>query len=205
MKVLLKEGAYYSEAYQRSVDAGGDEIRIPKTNVEAEGYTSLKRSIYGKILRDHGYFSGIGPLKRISLAGSMLDMGEYLMKLHEGGRLNARMGRVPRRMIYFAPCHQREQQIGNPYEKLLSLVPGLTVERVGGTMDCCGMGGSLGFKESFYQDSIALGRPLMRKIEASAPQMIVTDCLSCRLQFEHSLPYPVFHPLEILSCAYAAT
>jgi glycerol-3-phosphate dehydrogenase subunit C len=28
--------------------------------------------------------------------------------------------------------------------------------------------------------------------------------MSCRLQFNHELPYPVFHPLEILARAYQA-
>jgi glycerol-3-phosphate dehydrogenase subunit C len=43
----------------------------------------------------------------------------------------------------------------------------------------------------------------MRKIKAAAPDAIVTDCLSCRLQFTHTLPYPVYHPLEVLQRAYA--
>jgi glycerol-3-phosphate dehydrogenase subunit C len=134
----------------------------------------------------------------------MSDLGEYLVRLYDAGRMNTRFGRVRGRMAYFAPCHRREQAIDNPYEKLIPLIPGLTVERVGGALDCCGMGGSFGFKESFYEDSIALGRPLVQKIEASAPDGVITDCLSCRLQFEHLLPYPVFHPLEILSRAYAS-
>ena len=40
------------------------------------------------------------------------------------------------------------------------------------------------------------------RVEAAAPEAIITDCLSCRLQFEHLLPYDVFHPLEVLSRAY---
>ncbi|MCX5880442.1 MAG: heterodisulfide reductase-related iron-sulfur binding cluster, partial [Deltaproteobacteria bacterium] len=78
----------------------------------------------------------------------------------------------------------------------------LEIVRVGSALDCCGMGGSLGFKENFYEKSIELGRPLFRKILAAAPEAIITDCLSCRLQFEHLLPYDVFHPLEVLSRAY---
>jgi glycerol-3-phosphate dehydrogenase subunit C len=42
----------------------------------------------------------------------------------------------------------------------------------------------------------------MEKIRAKAPRAIITDCLSCRLQFSHVLPYPVFHPMEILAQAY---
>jgi glycerol-3-phosphate dehydrogenase subunit C len=42
----------------------------------------------------------------------------------------------------------------------------------------------------------------MAKIQEKSPQAIITDCMSCRLQFNHALPYPVFHPLEILARAY---
>lgn len=44
----------------------------------------------------------------------------------------------------------------------------------------------------------------MEKIRSQEPQAIVTDCLSCRLQFQQVLPYPVFHPVEILTRAYQA-
>ena len=67
-------------------------------------------------------------------------------------------------MVYFAPCHQREQGIGSPYEKLLALIPGLNIEPVGGAMDCCGMGGSLGLKKGFHEASVNLGKPLMKKM-----------------------------------------
>jgi glycerol-3-phosphate dehydrogenase subunit C len=69
-------------------------------------------------------------------------------------------------------------------------------------MDCCGMGGSLGYKENFYDKSIELGMPLIKKIIDTDPHAVITECLSCRLQFQHQLPYPVYHPIEILLCAY---
>ncbi|MBS0014687.1 MAG: hypothetical protein KFF46_12045 [Desulfobacterales bacterium] len=203
MKVLLKEGAVYSDAYQKAVNAGTDEIRIPDSRPGKGGYTSLQKSMYGKILKDNPYFSGIDPLARIKLSEKISDTGQYMESLHQQGRLDPNPGRISGRMMYFAPCHQREQNIGSPYENLLALIPGLELSRVGGAMDCCGMGGSLGFKEGFHEKSIRLGRRLAEKIRAAAPEAIVTDCLSCRLQFRHLMPeIPVFHPLEILKKAY---
>jgi glycerol-3-phosphate dehydrogenase subunit C len=160
--------------------------------------------MYQEILKDDGYFSGFDPLDRIRLAEGIQDMGQYLNRCVAVKRLDTRFGAVPGRMVYFAPCHQREQEIGSPYETLLRMIPRLTVKRVGGTMDCCGMGGSLGFKESFYESSIRLGSSLMEKIEALSPDAVITDCLSCRLQFGHMLSYPVFHPMEILERACEA-
>ncbi|MBI5897160.1 MAG: FeS-binding protein [Desulfobacterales bacterium] len=202
MKVLLKEKACYAQEYQRSVNAGADEIKVPDSGKGKAGFICLKKSMYHQLLTDDGYFSKLDPLARMALSEKIMDVGEYLVRLQGQGRLNTRFRRMDAHMVYFAPCHQRDQRIGSPYEALLALIPGLTVVPVGGAMDCCGMGGSMGFKQGFYEDSISLGSPLIAKIEAAAPQAIITDCLSCRLQFTHLLPYPVFHPVEILSRAY---
>jgi glycerol-3-phosphate dehydrogenase subunit C len=104
-------------------------------------------------------------------------------------------------VAYFAPCHQREQGIGSPYPDLLARIPDLEVQPIGGPLDCCGMGGSLGFKADFHDSAVALAAPLIKKIQAANPDAIVTDCLSCRLQFEHLLPYPVLHPIEVITRA----
>ena len=139
MKVLLKEGAYHSESFQQLVGAGDDEIKIPDGGSDGQ-FTHLKKSMYGKLLKDDGLFKALEPLNRITLSNGFLDIGEYLVRLLDGRQLNTRFHTIPERIVYFAPCHQREQNIGSPYIRLLSLVPGLTIEKVGGSMDCCGMG-----------------------------------------------------------------
>ena len=203
MKVLLREGAYYSEAYQKSVHAKDNEILVPKTVAGAKQHFSLQKSVYGKILHDNPYFSTIDPLARMNLSEKIRDMGEYLYNLYEQGRLNTDMKPVNGQVAYFAPCHQREQGIGSPYEHLLGMIPDLHIRRVGGDLDCCGMGGSLGFKQDFHKASVRLAEPLIKKIKDASPEALITDCLSCRLQFRQLLPaLPVLHPLEILLKAY---
>jgi glycerol-3-phosphate dehydrogenase subunit C len=200
MKVLLKEKTFYSEAYQRQAGACADEIRLPGSD-RPDGFVSLKKSMYQSILKDDGFFSGFDPLQRIALSEKVLDLGELLGRLLRNGTFNTAFGEQRGRMVYYAPCHQREQGIKSPYLALLNRIPSLTVEPVGNTMDCCGMGGSLGFKKDFHDASTHLAQPLMRKIEAAAPDAVITDCLSCRLQFQHLLPFKVFHPVEILARA----
>jgi glycerol-3-phosphate dehydrogenase subunit C len=203
MKTLLKERAYYSEDYQRSVRAGEDEIKVPNPSLGDQKHRVLKKSMYKEILRDDGYFAPLAPLPRINLAEHLFDAGEYLAGLHAEGRFDTRFHARPERMVYFAPCHQREQKMGTPYLELLAQIPGIVIEPVGGG-SCCGMGGNFGLKADFHEKSLAVGRPLMENIRAQAPQAIITDCMSCRLQFRHALPYPVFHPMEILARAYRA-
>ncbi|BBO72325.1 sn-glycerol-3-phosphate dehydrogenase subunit C [Desulfosarcina alkanivorans] len=200
MKVLMKEGACHSNAYQQSVGAAANEIKIPD-GAGGGRFLHLSKSLYAGRLRDDGLFSDLDPMDRLALSEGVADMGQYLLKRLDGRHLDVPFQPIAGRMAYFAPCHQREQKIGSPYVRLLALIPGLTIEPVGGPMDCCGMGGSLGYKKSFHDASVSLGAGLMQKIRAAAPQAVITDCLSCRLQFRHLLPFPVFHPLELLARA----
>jgi glycerol-3-phosphate dehydrogenase subunit C len=141
-------------------------------------------------------------LERAALSDQLYDFGGYLARLHGEGRLATDFRPLPERMVYFAPCHLREKKMGRPYLDLLKLVPDLDIEPVGSDYDCCGMGGVFGFKEHFHQKSLDLGGSVMEKIRDRNPQAIVTDCMSCKLQFSHCLPYPVFHPVEVLARAY---
>jgi len=50
-----------------------------------------------------------------------------------------------------------------------------------------------------------VNRHLMDKIRGIGPHRIVTDCHSCRLQFNQLLPLPVSHPSEVLSEAYGCS
>jgi glycerol-3-phosphate dehydrogenase subunit C len=106
-------------------------------------------------------------------------------------------------MAYYPPCHLREQNIGRPYLDLLQMIPGQTLDPIDGALDCCGMAGIMGFKKDFHKSSVHLGKRLMEKIKRLNPERLVTDCLSCRLQFRQLLPYEVIHPIELLKESYA--
>ncbi len=201
LKVLLKENAYYSDAYQRSVDAGDDEIKIPSREGGAGSFAVMSRPTYSDVLKDDGALSSIPALERIEVAENVLDTGDYLALLLAQGRLDTRFAPIAERIAYFPPCHQRTQEKARPYADLLRLIPELSVQVVGEDA-CCGMGGSVGFKADVHEASLEVGRPLFESLQKLAPDAIVTECLSCRLQFNHALQFPVLHPMEILARAY---
>jgi glycerol-3-phosphate dehydrogenase subunit C len=207
LKHVLCEGAYYSRQYQES--AGGDDrhIKVPEhvrsTAAPKRNLVLLDKTIYGSILKDDGYFSSIDPRKRILIAEHTFDVGEFLGLLHQDGKLKTGFGPVQGRVVYYPPCHQREQNIGQPYLDLLRLVPGIELTSIDGNLYCCGMGGIMGFKKEFHDSSIRLGSRLMQKIRWLNPDKLVTDCLSCRLQFNQMTSYHVLHPIEILCESYS--
>jgi glycerol-3-phosphate dehydrogenase subunit C len=207
LKKLIRERAYYSEAYQQMVGAAPETLKIPladaRTAAGAPIFNILRKSIYGRILQDDGYFASLDPLDRIAVAANTYDAGEYLARsIRAGDGLAPAAGRLAQHLTYFVPCHQREQGIGRPYLDLLQQIPGLTVDVVDGAYDCCGMGGIMGFKRDFHEHSLALGAPVMAKIRALNPDTVVTDCLSCRLQLTQTTPFVVRHPLEILAAVW---
>jgi glycerol-3-phosphate dehydrogenase subunit C len=199
LKVLLKENAIYSDEYQRSVHAGDDD-RIPNAGGGLGSQGTLTMAYRGAS-EDDGAFASIPALARIEVADNVLDTGDYLALLLAQGQLDTRFAPIAERIAYFPPCHQRTQERARPYADLLKLIPELSVQVVGENA-CCGMGGSVGFKADVHEASLEVGRPLFESLEKVAPDAIVTECLSCRLQFNHALQYPVFHPMEILARAY---
>jgi glycerol-3-phosphate dehydrogenase subunit C len=207
LRNIFPEGAYYAREYQESVGAGNDEIKIPlgkaSLNPAERKFEFVKKNIYAKIFKDEGYFSTIDPLKRIKLAENTFDLGEYIAHLFKSGELKTTSGRVSGRMVYYPPCHLREQNIGRPYLDLLKMIPGLTLASIKGELLCCGMAGIMGFKKGFHHASVHLGSRLIAKIKEIDPDSIVTDCLSCRLQLNQLTSYSVFHPIEVLSKSIA--
>lgn len=221
LKSVLGDGAEYSEEYRSLVakmasEADGDlkqvSARLAREDAAFTGRVNsgsaqgrqpwLLGLMPWKVFRDQGYFAEIGGMDRLRVANHTYDLGEYLLELHENGRLNRDLGPVTAEVAYFAPCHQRQQGVGQPWMSLLGLVPEVRLNRVGDAFDCCGLGGIMGFKKDFHETSLTIGRRLTDKIKAAAPGRLATDCLSCRIQFQQMLPYEVFHPIEILREAY---
>ena len=210
LKCLIREGAVYSDDYQASV---GDDIYADMTedflsiNPDQKPPARLRQlpdiHMY-KLLKDDQYFSSISGLKRLMVADNTYDLGEYLRNLHVNGDLNREFGKIAAKTGYYPPCHLREQNIGRPYADLLSLIPGISVESIQGNFHCCGNGGIMGFKSDFHRHSVKIGSRLKAKIRQIDPERLLTDCLSCRMQFNQITTYAVSHPIEIIKEAYEA-
>jgi glycerol-3-phosphate dehydrogenase subunit C len=168
--------------------SGMSSVRVPKGHLKV-------------LLKDEGYFSSISPEKRIMISENTYDVGEYLRNLHEAGEFNTRLGITRNRGVYYPPCHVREQKIGRPYQYLMGLIPGLSMESIQGDY-CCGNGGVMGFKKDFHHLSIKIASRLIAKIKSLKPEVLATDCLSCKIQFNQLTPYRVVHPVEIIKESY---
>ncbi len=104
-----------------------------------------------------------------------------------------------KRVAYHTPCHM--QKLGWTYYSvdLLRMIPGL--EFVPLHQNCCGIAGTYGFKKENYEYSQGIGRPLFDNIEAAKPDLVATDCETCKWQIEMSTGYRVENPISVLADA----
>ncbi len=198
IKEIIPSGAVYSPKVQEIIGAQKDEIKVPLgRDFKSSTCLSLSKKLYEKILVDEDYFSVIDPLERLRIAKKTFDAGEYLLRVLKSHKPLFTSGAFSKRMVYFAPCHQREQKIGKPYLEIFTMA-NIAVEEIQKSMYCCGLGGIMGFKKDYHLPSISIGERLAKKLEEFKPEIVITDCLSCRIQLNQLTTYSVLHPLEII-------
>jgi glycerol-3-phosphate dehydrogenase subunit C len=134
------------------------------------------------------------------VANATWDICEFLLDLHEQGRLDTRFGRLDEDLPYHAPCQLRSHGIGLPAMDLFALVPGLRAADM--DHDCCGIAGTYGMKKEKYPIGMAVGAPLFDKIRASGAAEAACDSETCRWQIEKATGTRTRHPIEILLQAY---
>jgi glycerol-3-phosphate dehydrogenase subunit C len=130
------------------------------------------------------------------VAKHIFDIFEFLRNLRASNGFNAHFNELPLKVAYFAPCHLRVLGIGLPVLEILRLIPGLKIDNV--EADCCGMGGTFGFKKEKYEISQEIGRDLAEAIDRLKPEIVLSDCEGCRMQIRHLTGLKVLHPIQIL-------
>jgi glycerol-3-phosphate dehydrogenase subunit C len=130
------------------------------------------------------------------IAQHIFDVFEVLRNLKESNGLNTNFKELSLKAAYFAPCHLRALGIGLPVLEILRLIPGLQIDNI--EADCCGMGGTFGFKKEKYEISQDIGKDLKEAINRLKPEIILSDCEGCRMQIRHLTGLKVLHPIQIL-------
>jgi glycerol-3-phosphate dehydrogenase subunit C len=103
------------------------------------------------------------------------------------------------RAAYHSPCHL--ERMGGIIHTLgvLKMIPGL--ELVVLNSECCGIAGTYGFKKENFNISVSVGKNLFALIEKAEPEIVITDCETCKMQIEMNTGYKVLHPVTVLHMA----
>ncbi len=149
------------------------------------------------------------------VANAARDLGEFLLRRRldhpeaapAAGPLRAARRKsptsssgTPLRIGYHQPCHLKAQEIGSPGLELLREIPG--VEVVDLAAGCCGMAGTFGMKTHTYDLSMRTGAPLFERVKEVAPDLLASECSTCRMQLAHATGIEVVHPVTLLAEAY---
>ena len=135
------------------------------------------------------------------VANATRDLGEFLVTLQAD-----RPGLAPEptamkiRAAYHQPCHLKGQQVGTPFFDLMK--SGARLELVDLDAGCCGMAGTFGMKSHTYDLSMQTGQPLFERVAAVAPDLLVSECSTCRMQLEQATGVPTAHPAELMARAW---
>jgi glycerol-3-phosphate dehydrogenase subunit C len=208
LKVVVSAGAGEHKLLRMLAESKGDFVDWPAqesmlayVDPHTGDTVQVAKKYIERMIDRTSYFAGIYPEKRLKISENTYDAGEYLLKLHRADALDTAFEPYEIDAVYYPPCHAREQRLESPYGDLLNLIPGFNMAAINGNY-CCGNAGIMGFKKEFHHNSIKIAGHLISTIRKLDPQLLTTECLSCRLQFQQLTNYRVKHPIEIIREAY---
>ena len=137
--------------------------------------------------------------KALHLAKHTFMIDEFLDQLFESGQVKNSMFRDEKNLIKLhGHCHQKSLASIVPTKRMLSFLPGTTVELI--PSGCCGMAGSFGYEKEHYDVSMQIGElvlfPTVRK--QTDDVIIAAPGTSCRHQIKDGTGRIALHPVEIL-------
>lgn len=124
----------------------------------------------------------------------------FLFQLIDEGKIRlAFRSDYHKRIAYHTACHMEKMGWGIYSTELLKMIPG--VDFIMLNSQCCGIAGTYGFKDENYERAQKIGAPLFEQIAKVKPDVVATDCETCKWQIEMSTGIPVENPISIIAQA----
>ena len=138
-------------------------------------------------------------IKNISQA--LRDPFEYLLMLHDQGKLKTNFIDDIGPVFYQVACHQRVQNIGQVTKKILELVPNTDVEAI---ERCSGHDGTYGVKKETHEIAIKIAKPIIREYEKNNAPQFTSDCTLAAHHIVNAMGNKVMpnHPISLMKKAY---
>jgi Fe-S oxidoreductase len=128
------------------------------------------------------------------LADASYEVMEYVYGLLENGGSPDALGSPPGDVAYHSHCQGRTLDL-EPYTVAVLEACGATVRT--SDVECCGMAGSFGYKESYYELSMDVGEALAEQF-AGEP-VVAASGTSCQEQLDALLGGEVPHAVELIA------
>ncbi len=122
----------------------------------------------------------------------------FIYRLVESGKVKlAFRSDYKKRIAYHTACHMEKLGWAIYSTGLLKMIPGLELVML--DSQCCGIGGTYGFKKENYKVSQAIGSSLFKQIKESEVDYVTTDCETCKWQIEMSTGVMVQNPISVIA------
>lgn len=135
------------------------------------------------------------------VAQATRDLGEFLLEWRRAHPEEATQpAGTELKLAYHEPCHLKAQKPAGSFLDLIKEIPNVsfTVLDAG----CCGMAGTFGTKSGSFEFSMEAGRPVFERVAALQPDLVLSDCSSCRMQINQGTGVRTMHPAEFLAGLY---
>ena len=133
------------------------------------------------------------------LADNALLFEEFLAR--EPGTLALKESK--QEVLLHGHCHQKAFDAMPAVEKVLGMVPGLTISMV--QASCCGMAGSFGYEAEHYGISMKMAEMvLLPEVRKAGAALLVADGTSCRHQIADGTGREALHVARLLDAALSA-
>ncbi|MFQ5741520.1 MAG: heterodisulfide reductase-related iron-sulfur binding cluster, partial [Acidobacteriota bacterium] len=163
-----------------------------------QGYKIVVPSASCSYMLKHDYPSYLPTEDARLVSENTYDLSEYLVKLHEAGKLDLGFSQNIGKVRYHQPCHLMAQEIGFKSQELLQLIPGTEVDR----LQCCsGHDGAWSVKKEYFEESMKVGKPLFNFMKAD-DACCATDCPLSAIQIQQGTGKKAIHPIVVLAQAY---
>lgn len=172
------------ELFRRSVAAGRPVLTVSST------CTLTIRDEYPTLLN----------LENNDIRDAIYLVTKFIYEEIASGRCTPKWKRgISLKVAYHCPCHQEKLGWGIFTTEMIRMIPGVLVKRL--DSNCCGLAGTYGFKSENFEVSQAIGRPLFDQIMTYAPDYVICECESCKMQIESATGYNVLNPVSLLAMA----
>ncbi|NQW01915.1 MAG: FAD-binding oxidoreductase [Rhodospirillales bacterium] len=137
-----------------------------------------------------------------ALAANAFLIEEFLARELDAGRLQLPLKAIAQKQaLLHGHCHQKAFAVMGSVEKVLGLVPGLSVKTI--ESSCCGMAGAFGYGAATIDISKRMAeQSLLPAVRAAdADTLIVADGTSCRHQIADGAARQAVHVIQVLDQA----
>ncbi|MBI1246310.1 FAD-binding protein [bacterium] len=180
--------------------------RLAHRNIQAlaeavrQGYTIVATEPSAVMALTHEYRNLLDTDDARIVAENTREACEYLWDLHHHGGLELDLKPVNLSVGFHVPCHLRALHKESYGQRILQLIPGLSVRPI--EKGCSGMAGTFGLTRNNFRSSLRIGWDLIVAMRNKHIEIGSTECSACKMQIEQAGNKAVVHPIKLLAKSY---